>query len=294
MAGFVKDAERALFYWVKEREKIRLAREAGKPGPWSLDPAIRDWRYCNVHREHDKVTRWFAKHIREPLRDDPGVFPATVIFRHFNRINVGRALLDYNGLDTVKTINVRTLRAALKNVSPLFTTAYRIPLPNANETPALEAVIQRLKAFDKIKSWNGEGWRDYAERCRAGGASMADAFEWFQQFPGIGKFLAHQFVLDLRYTGFLERAPDRHTWAAAGPGAIYGLNFLHGRPEQTPINSEQALSEMRDVLKRVQRRKGFDDWDVATVEHVLCELAKYARVRNNPDHRLKRPFKVET
>jgi hypothetical protein len=48
------------FATAREREHIRIKRMAGEPYPWSDDPVFRDWRFCNVHREHDKTTEWFT------------------------------------------------------------------------------------------------------------------------------------------------------------------------------------------------------------------------------------------
>jgi len=46
-----------LVKFIKERESIRLKKEAGKPRPWTKDPILGNYRFCNVHREDDRVTR---------------------------------------------------------------------------------------------------------------------------------------------------------------------------------------------------------------------------------------------
>src|SRR5580765_2305755 len=47
-----------LCYWIQERELIRVNRLQGKPKPWTDDPILQSYRFCNVHREDDKVTKW--------------------------------------------------------------------------------------------------------------------------------------------------------------------------------------------------------------------------------------------
>ena len=44
------------FATAREGERIRYRRMAGEPYPWTTDPVLREWRFCNVHREHDRTT----------------------------------------------------------------------------------------------------------------------------------------------------------------------------------------------------------------------------------------------
>jgi hypothetical protein len=44
-------------YFVGERETIRLRRESGQPRPWTDDPILAAWSFCNVRREDDRVSR---------------------------------------------------------------------------------------------------------------------------------------------------------------------------------------------------------------------------------------------
>ena len=36
--------------FMKARHDIYLDRKAGKPGPWTADPVLRDGRFCNIFR----------------------------------------------------------------------------------------------------------------------------------------------------------------------------------------------------------------------------------------------------
>ena len=53
-----------LFYWVAERERIRVRKESGQPFPWTDDPILATYRFCNVRREDDRVTIWVRTHRR--------------------------------------------------------------------------------------------------------------------------------------------------------------------------------------------------------------------------------------
>ncbi len=54
-----------LAYWITERYAMKVRKESGvKPtmkAGWSNDPNMGTVRYCNVHREDDKVTQWLAE-----------------------------------------------------------------------------------------------------------------------------------------------------------------------------------------------------------------------------------------
>jgi hypothetical protein len=63
----IKENLDVLLHWVSEREIIRVRKEVHKDPPalWTHDPILRDWRFCNVRREDDRVTVWIRKNIRE-------------------------------------------------------------------------------------------------------------------------------------------------------------------------------------------------------------------------------------
>ena len=46
-----------LVYFITEREAIRLKKEAGEPKPWTSDPILQQYRFCNVRRMDDKVSK---------------------------------------------------------------------------------------------------------------------------------------------------------------------------------------------------------------------------------------------
>src|SRR5712664_3381391 len=52
-------------HWVRDRESVRVRKEAGQPFPWTDDPIIAKYRFCNVRREDDRVTIWIRENIRK-------------------------------------------------------------------------------------------------------------------------------------------------------------------------------------------------------------------------------------
>ena len=104
---------------------------------------------------------------------------------------------------------------------------------------------------------------------------------WLKQFRGWGDFMAYEVITDLRHTRYLNKAPDINTWAVAGPGAIRGLNRLHGRDYKKGMSQAQACAEMRELLEL--SRDALPDFvpplELREIEHSLCETDKWLRVK---------------
>ena len=100
---------------------------------------------------------------------------------------------------------------------------------------------------------------------------------------GGGGFMSYEVVTDLNHTPVLDKAEDRFTWANAGPGAVRGLNRIHGRELNKSLNQKQANEEMFDLLQLavpcITSDIKKETVDMRTIEHSLCEWDKYERVR---------------
>lgn len=109
---------------------------------------------------------------------------------------------------------------------------------------------------------------------------VESAHAMIQRFPGWGAFLAYQAVVDMTFCDqLLGHAPDRQTWAAAGPGTLRGLNRLHGRPLIAHVSQAQAREEMRAIYQVATYETGVA-MDFSDVPNILCETDKYLRVQH--------------
>lgn len=269
------------FAYARARQDIKLKRDQGLPAPWTDDPILREFRFCNVYREDDRVTSWFRESIRDPLRDDSSVLFATVLFRWFNRVETAERLLNADGISRLgcfTEFKPDVIRSALAGVSPITTAAYIIKTPNGMKK--LEGLLWCLDQF-----WNGgktshTALAVMARNCHDEQLTLQAAHEWLMEFPFLGGFMAYEIVTDLRHTALLNQAPDIRTWANAGPGAIRGLNRIHARDLDKGLPQRQACAEMRELLE-LAPSFGWLDWEMREVEHTLCELDKYERARLN-------------
>ena len=291
MVDFLEEELSRYLYWQTERESIRIKKEEqGLPAPWTDDPILRDFKFCQVFREDDRTTRWFREHIREPLRHHPSVLMATVIFRWFNFIDTGRTLIKHDlhlKWDRKKAIEEITKQ------DKWITGSYIIKTPNGMDkvTGVAECVSHmwkdRLSIVNKISTQN---------------MNLEDTWRLLKDYPYMGPFMAYEVVTDLRHTYLLENANDILTWANAGPGAMRGLNRLTGRELGFSKRSHDWNGEMNTLFSKVTEAGLNEDirdlrrylrtdkaphaplhrstmkYEMREIEGGLCEFDKYSRM----------------
>lgn len=267
------------FALARERHSVHLRRVAGLPRPWTEDPILRQYKFTNVFRELDRTTAWFRQHVREPMRADPRVLLATVVFRWLNRVTTGEAIfLQGNVFDGpgrsafevfAETGDVSILERAILAYcgdGPYVTGAYMIKSPTG--MPKLAGMMKVIgdfyrgahvfPGFDELVNW-----RDVADHCLRNRdlpepTSLRDVWDWLRDIAFQGPFHAYEVVSDLRHTALLDHAPDILTWANPGPGAQRGLNRIHNRINASPrkakhkwrpggVPREQYIQEMLDL-----------------------------------------------
>ncbi len=294
--------------FMKARHDIYLARKAGKPGPWTDDPVLRDNRFCNIFRELDAVTIWIDQNIRQPYADHPHLWFMLAIARYINWPGTLRYLMEEAEPGTwpdAEDFEPAKLTKALEDYAAagnkVYTGAYMI---RAESDPSkewyswtkhryiAEIVLGRLwedrayfqetlrQAQNGVPGWNElqAHWRSLVENSR---------------YIGWGPFMAYEVVTDLRHTRYLRNATDIYTWANAGPGAIRGLNRLYGRDLAAKPSPEQTNAEMLQLMIELNAldEPGFNEtfgepsdinprFEMRDIEHTLCEHDKYQRVAN--------------
>lgn len=270
------------FSFVQKREWIRARRLRGEEWPWTDDPVLQQFRFCNVFREDDKVTQWFREHIRQPLsRDVHAVIRATIAFRWFNKIETGEILKPYllRGSWEPQEIKKEMIAAREQGLA-LFTGAYMIK--SEAKKPKLEAVLDYITNCDNVID-------PIMEEYNSGGSfSLEELHERIMQIPYLGRFMAYEVVTDLAHTCIGQDAHDIMTWASAGPGCARGAGWIFkGEPKGYNYSSNKGQRElleiMRDLLWQANEGGhwpcGWRPWTMREVEHTLCEYDKYRRAQ---------------
>lgn len=311
------------FAFLRERYTILLKRRAGLPAPWTEDPVLREWRFCNVRREDDRVTEWFRENIREPLRDDPSVLFATIAFRWFNTIEVGGLILKpwllEGRWDRVEI--QRQLEEYATNGGNLFTGAFMV-----NSRPGKPKHVDVLDNLDWVREHLGAARefcvvcdKDYgllptdeelaADLCPHCGIEdpESDSRPWTKEammkhvlrVPRLGNFSAYQVVVDLQYTYLLEGATDFNTFTVAGPGCARGIGLAYYDDAEMfryGVKTHQVamLQIMRDYLEAGNSDpklwpRDFPRFCLSDIENGFCEYMKWRT--GHLGVRLKRRYK---
>lgn len=290
------------FATARERYKIMLRRQSfDLDAPKYLlteDPVFRQWRFCNVHREDDRVTKWFRENVRDRVSGQQAL-ESTIAFRWFNTIEAGVRLLSllWEGWDSQQA------RERMQGVKPVVSGAYIIVgWPGYDK---LEGVIKCIQTAIKIlrtyHPWS-DGFDDrYCEPVHMfrEQSSLRSAHQFLStHIPYMGRFTAYEAVTDLRHTDVLEGAGDIMSWASAGPGCARGLSWVqHGESGRFNYGSQAHQDEMNILMRELlaYSRDGlfwpqqWRPWEMREVEHWSCEFDKYKRAERGD--RMKRRFR---
>jgi len=262
------------FATARERYNIMLRRNEGKPGPWVVDPIFNKYRFCNVFREDDRVTKLVKEHVRDPLTKSTRVLTALVAARFFNREG---SILPLAEAGLFAQWDSRKACEVLKGVKPVTGAAYMIKTPTG--LPKLEGVCA-------VVDMSMKPGLEIMTRITPGKTTLQEVWQKIKMLPFLADFLAYEIVTDLRHTAWLNMAPDIGTWAVPGPGAVRGLAWL-GHKDFGAIR--YGAQKTRDAALDAMRRllvystvpalwpREWPRWEMREVEHWLCEYAKWVR-----------------
>lgn len=283
-----------LFAWMTERHRIWERREKGTPKPWTEDPVLRSYRFCNVFRELDTTTIWIRKNIREPFSDHPNLWFMLAVARTINHVPTLREMIETKVWPSDDGFEPSWMTVLLDHRKArgeqVYTGAYMIRAESDPKKSWYSWSKQRYIAEIVLgRLWEDrDEWRDLLREDHRPPNTLAGIWNFMTRNPryvGWGPFMSYEVVTDLRWTRYLRDAPDIMTWANAGPGALRGLSLLENygalgkRPEP-----KLALWMMRELLQLTQvdteaLPRDFPKLEMRDIEHSLCEYDKYERVK---------------
>jgi hypothetical protein len=259
--------------FVKERHSIYLRREAEQKKPWTEDPILQQYRFCNIYRELDTVTVWIREHWREPHANDPDLWFAMIVARLINwppSLEEGGYPAPWNSR---RAILVRRLDTRQVRGEKIFTGAYMIHADRFAGGTKVGYLAERV--LTPIWERRKEGEKIFT-------TSLAASHRWLTQFRDMGSFMAAQVVADVKYTPLLRDAPDWNSWAAPGPGSVRGLNRVLRRDVRDKWSAEDWLGILNYLQHDLNQAlpKKWTRLHAQDTQNCLCEFDKYQRVKN--------------
>lgn len=258
-----------LIGWMFEREAIRKRKLQGLPWPWTSDPLLRDFRWCNVRRLDDRVSQELFEVWYRPEADDRTLFASVLLGR---LINWPQALVESTRGQPFQISDLPLVCSNLNERADrgdkVFTGAYIVPgVPGFKKVDSVCLLVEKILAHHSPVL----------------ASSMRDTWTNLLQFAGMGRFLAGQVVADLAHLSPGRYWRDADTWAPLGPGSARGLNRLMGKPKESPLSQSDFDIYLPDLIGVLQprtkeicedRRLQAMDW-----QSVLCETDKLNRLR---------------
>lgn len=302
---FTSDEHRKLWHvdtairWCLEREIVRIKRHDGLPRPWTTDPALLNYRFCNVNRCHDKETEILFEQFYRPHTGSKDLWFNAAVARWINWsptiLKVGWTDLS-NGYDAEDMYDRLKLVSKELDGAKLFTGAYLIRgCTSAKEVEGTGVDYELCK--EKIYFLAHVVFKSISEvGPPVQGESLESYHARLMTAKSNGAFMAGQQIADLKYYT-MHGAPDWKTWAPIGPGPVRFLNRMAGRPLERQIPKAQHYSELAEFFSlfksRLEETATWDDWSdeaKALVQfhvedahnlgsNVMCEVDKWIRIQ---------------
>jgi hypothetical protein len=261
-----------LFSFIRERHAIYERRKAGQLKPWTKDPILLQYRFCNIYRELDTVTVWIRENWRVPHAYDPDLWFAMTVARFLNKpesleaLDVRCHVLQWDLKSFKKIMRIR------KNAGErVFSGAYMIRAEAGLKTDYLADFV--LTPMWKEREILRPRKKD----------TLAQFHSRLMTQRGMGSFMAGQVVADTKFVGDLKNAEDWWTWAAPGPGSRRGMDYVNGAPV-AERNWFDALQMLQVTIDPLVREAGLPRLCAQDLQNCLCEFGKYERVRLGEGH----------
>lgn len=267
-------------YWrfAAERQAVYLRRLGGVAEPWTTDPVIRAHRFTNVYRASDRVSQFLISEVQyAPHRSQAPaeVFFRTILFKIFNRIETWLLLERELGSISWQSTPLDAIRATLDKAFSagrrIYSAAYIMP------APLLGWERKHANHLALISRMMNEGMPGRVIRA----SSLGDVFNLLVSQPGLGRFLAFQYAIDLNYSSILDFSEE--DFVVAGPGAVDGISKCFdetgGRSPEAVIHWVAEHQE-QEFERRGIRFAGLFGRRLMPIDcqNLFCEISKYARV----------------
>ena len=196
-------------------------RVAGDPPPWTDDPILTGFKFCNVYRAADRVSQYMIRDVCH--HEEDGCTPQDrifqiVAFRTFSRIETWRTVRDHLGRypaldDLVDGAFTSALDHAAAGNGGLYTGAFILC--------ANDAYGQGRKHLNHVELWRHMFLKDDLADQILEAISLRQVYELLHGYPLMGDFMSYQTAIDLNYSALLDFSENDFT--QAGPGALRGI-----------------------------------------------------------------------
>lgn len=208
------------WYFAAQRQRAFERRVSGQSWPWSDDPILQEYKFCNIFRAADRVSQYMIREVcyhDEPCTPEDRLFQI-VAFRTFSKIETWRSMHEFLGrnptLDDLAdgSFSEGLERAKARN-GRLYTGAFILC--------AADAYRQSSKHRNHVELFRHMFLKDELGERLLEATSLRRVYDELHRYPLIGDFMAYQIAIDLNYSALVDFGENEFT--QAGPGALRGI-----------------------------------------------------------------------
>ena len=266
------------WYFANERQNIFIKKLNGDTPPWTNDPILKTYKFCNSYRVNDRVSQYLLKNViynGKTYKDEDMLF-RIILFKLFNKESTWELLLKEFKDITLSTFDMKeyskVLTNAINNNIKIYNDAYISCATKAfgydRKHDNHLALLNKMFIIDKVQ--------DKILKC----TNMEQAFKIIKSYPLIGNFMAYQLITDINYSDIVDWKEDEFT--VAGPGSLRGIKkcFINkGNLSNEDIirymynHQEEEFKRLNLNFKTIGNRK----LQLIDIQNIFCELDKYCR-----------------
>lgn len=254
-------------WFIDERITIWEKKVSGKSEPFTEDPILSTYRFCNILRELDKQTLYFHT-LLNPLRDN---FPLWLLNMFYCRMVARPETIEYAGLLSFNNEENHKVFEKLSNSPrPRYGTPYVFPVSTImkSKTPTRELFITKHipsvveKVAQEICSWHKE--------------SVSTGVEKLLPLFGFNhSFLWTEVLIDTAYQ--YPEYIDLYAQFPIGPGSLPSMKRINNT--FTPSVLAEKLAGLGIATKLTINNSPIylsaENW-----EGIGCEFRKYTNLKN--------------
>lgn len=269
-------------YWrfAAMRQEVFFNKLKNVPPPWTSDPILNTYKFCNAYRVSDRVSQYLIKNViydENRSKNEEEVLFRILLFKIFNKIETWEYLESKIGnyitlsnfdLDVYSNI----LQEAMDLGYVIYTSAY---MSCASKEFGYDKKHQNhLALIDKMVC------QDRVINPIVKAKNLEEIFHILASYPLLGKFMAYQLATDINYSEVINF--DENSFTIAGPGAERGINkcFIHtqGKSYADVIYwmTENQENEFQRLGLNFQSLWG-RPLKAIDCQNLFCETDKYCR-----------------
>lgn len=267
-------------YWkfAAERQEIFFKRFHGKDSPWSTDPVLCTYKFCNAYRASDRVSQYLIRNViyKGSSKEEEVLF-RILFFKLFNTIETWEYIQTIVGEITLADFDFDKysllLEKRMQDGYPIYTSSYMSCANKAfgydrkhmNHLALLKRMFYEVKIAARISK----------------SQSFKQIFQLLRDYPLLGNFMAYQLSTDINYSEVVDF--NENTFTIAGPGSERGIKKCFA--DTGDKSNEYIIKWMQEHQEKQFARLGITFkslWgrplQLIDCQGLFCETDKYSRV----------------